>query len=361
MPGWRTVNVDCSDEDFKKENGYGRVVIRAISDGENIMVDDLNVNDAIDYNVVTTISAPLHVQGGESADVTINVRNVGPENAEGFSVKLHTSDGKTMTTESGTIAPGDSRTMCSLTPYLSTARTSRFGARLSGPTTRTRRTTSLQSTPSRWSPLPILVSMTSRLPRPTTESSSTGLLPAVDNLTIMESFETYAPFLTDDVDPWTLYDADGERTYTFGGISFPGNGTPFAYTVFNCDGTTHGMGEDETQQFKDRFDGRTGNQALMSFGTLGSSEHGNNDWLISPELSARHRPSASTRRLRSVTTPTMAPRTSMSPTLRRTRLPTTSRRFTTRRLPKTSNGQSTQSICPRVLSTSLSFAPLRCL
>ena len=130
--------------------------------------------------------------------------------------------------------------------------------------------------------------------------------PAVDNLTITESFETYAPFLTDDVDPWTLYDADGERTYTFGGISFPGNGTPFAYTVFNCDGTTHGMGEEETQQFKDRFDGRTGNKALMSFGTSVALSTATTTGSSLRSSLARHRPSASTRRLRSVTTPTMA-------------------------------------------------------
>ena len=79
--------------------------------------------------------------------------------------------------------------------------------------------------------------------------------PAVEKCTITESFETYAPFLTDEIDPWTLYDADKGRTHTFGGISFPGNGSAFAYTVFNCDGTTHGMDDATTQLFKQRFAG----------------------------------------------------------------------------------------------------------
>ena len=64
---------------------------------------------------------------------------------------------------------------------------------------------------------------------------------------------------------------------SFSDISFPGNGTPYAYTVFNCDGTTHGMSEDLTAQFKVLFGGRTGDQALLSFGNLGSAANGNNE------------------------------------------------------------------------------------
>lgn len=287
MPGWRTVNVDCSDEDFKKENGYGRVIIHAISDGENIMVDDVNINDAIDYNVVTTISAPLHVQGGENADVTIHVRNVGLENAEGFSVKLHTSDGKTMTTESGTIAPGDSKdyVLSYTVPFYSENFQVWGEAEWADDENQENNISAKHTVKVVTAPYPGVNDLKAAKANNGIELNWSA--PAVDNLTITESFDTYAPFLTDDVDPWTLYDADQERTNVFGGISFPGNGTPYAYTVFNCDGTTHGMSEDLTAQFKVLFGGRTGDQALLSFGNLGSAANGNNDWLISPELSGK--------------------------------------------------------------------------
>lgn len=287
MPGWRTVNVDCSDEDFKKENGYGRVIIHAISDGENIMVDDVNINDAIDYNVVTTISAPLHVQGGENADVTINVRNVGLENAEGFSVKLHTSDGKTMTTESGTIAPGDSKDyVLSYTVLFYSENFQVWGEAEWADDENQENNISEKSTVKVvTAPYPGVNDL--KAAKANNGIELTWSAPAVDKLTITESFDTYAQFLTDDINPWTLFDADGERTNVFGGISFPGNGTPYAYTVFNCDGTTHGMSEDLTAQFKVLFGGRTGDQALLSFGNLGSAANGNNDWLISPELSGK--------------------------------------------------------------------------
>lgn len=287
MPGWRTVNVDCSDEDFKKENGYGRVIIHAISDGENIMVDDVNINDAIDYNVVTTISAPLHVQGGESADVTINVRNVGLENAEGFSVKLHTSDGKTMTTESGTIAPGDSKdyVLSYTVPFYSEDIQVWGEAEWADDENQENNISEKSTVKVVTAPYPGVNDL--KAAKANNGIELTWSAPAVDKLTITESFDTYAQFLTDDINPWTLFDADGERTNVFGGISFPGNGTPYAYTVFNCDGTTHGMSEDLTAQFKVLFGGRTGDQALLSFGNLGSAANGNNDWLISPELSGK--------------------------------------------------------------------------
>lgn len=287
MPGWRTVNVDCSDEDFKKENGYGRVIIHAISDGENIMVDDVNINDAIDYNVVTTISAPLHVQGGENADVIINVRNVGLENAEGFSVKLHTSDGKTMTTESGTIAPGDSKeyVLSYTVPFYSENFQVWGEAEWADDENQENNISEKRTVKVVTAPYPGVNDL--KAAKANNGIELTWSAPAVDKLTITESFDTYAQFLTDDINPWTLFDADGERTNVFGGISFPGNGTPYAYTVFNCDGTTHGMSEDLTAQFKVLFGGRTGDQALLSFGNLGSAANGNNDWLISPELSGK--------------------------------------------------------------------------
>lgn len=287
MPGWRTVNVDCSDEDFKKENGYGRVIIHAISDGENIMVDDVNINDAIDYNVVTTISAPLHVQGGESADVTINVRNVGLENAEGFSVKLHTSDGKTMTTESGTIAPGDSKdyVLSYAVPFYSENFQVWGEAEWADDENQENNISEKSTVKVVTAPYPGVNDL--KAAKANNGIELTWSAPAVDKLTITESFDTYAQFLTDDINPWTLFDADGERTNVFGGITFPSNGTPYAYTVFNCDGTTHGMSEDLTAQFKVLFGGRTGDQALLSFGNLGSAANGNNDWLISPELSGK--------------------------------------------------------------------------
>lgn len=287
MPGWRTVNVDCSDDDFKKENGYGRIYIHAISDGENIMLDDFNVNDAIDYNVITTITTPLHAQDGEQAEVTIHVRNVGLEDAEGFEVKLHTSNGNVISTESGTIAPGETKdyTVYCPIPFYSSDIQVWGEAEWADDENQDNNISEKNTIKVVTSPYPAINDLKASMDGNAVKLEWTA--PQTENLTLTESFETYAPFLTDGIDPWSLYDADKARTNTFGGITFPGNGSAYAYTVFNCDGTTHGMDDATMARFKERFGGRTGEQAMMSFGNVGDAANGNNDWIISPELSGK--------------------------------------------------------------------------
>ena len=286
-PGWRTINVDCADADFKKEHGYGRVLIHAISDGENIMVDDVNVNDAINYNVMTTITAPLHTQGGEKAEVTVHVRNVGLKDAEGFQVKLHTSNGTTTATESGTITPGETKEYTFNCP--ASFENSDFQvwgeADWSADENQENNVSVKKTIKVVIAPYPAINDLKASKDGDKVKLEWTA--PAVEKCTITESFETYAPFLTDEIDPWTLYDADKGRTHTFGSISFPGNGLAFAYTVFNCDGTTHGMDDATTQLFKQRFAGHNSDQSMMSFGNLGDAPSGNDDWIISPELSGK--------------------------------------------------------------------------
>lgn len=285
--GWRTVNVDVADEAFKKENGYGRVFIHAISDGENIIVDDININDAIDYNVITTMTAPLHVQQGDQTEVTVHVRNVGLEEASGFPVKLYANGAVVASTNAGAIASGETR------DYVLT-----FGAPLSTNDLKLKAYADWEddeNPDNNMTEEQIVKVVTSTYPvvtdlRASMEGSSVKLewsAPKTENQTITESFETYEAFLVDDIAPWTLYDADNCRTASFGGITFPGNGTPYAYMVFNLYGTTHGMDEETTERFKQRFGGRTGDQAMLSFGNLGDAVSGNNDWIISPELSGK--------------------------------------------------------------------------
>ena len=286
-PGWRTVNVDCDDPDFKKENGYGRVFFHAISDGENIMVDDININDAIDYNVITTMDAPLHAMAGDDAEVTVHVRNVGLETAEGFEVKLYANDAVVATTESGVIEPGETKdyTLVYNVPFYSKEAQVWAEADWANDENQDNNVTDKAT-------IKTVNSVYAGITDLKAEKKDNGIEltwtnPATENETVTESFEIYDPFSTDEIEPWTLYDADRARTTTFGGISFPGNGTAYAYTVFNCDGTTHGMDAETFARFKQRFGGRTGDQAMMSFGNVGDAANGNNDWLISPELSGK--------------------------------------------------------------------------
>lgn len=287
-PGWRTVNVDCADEEFKKENGYGRIYIHAISDGENIMLDDFKVNDAIDYNVVTSMTAPLHAQGGEPAKATISVRNIGLEDAKDFTVKLHTSNGTTVSTESGTIAPGETKDyeLAYTTPFNDKEFQLWAEADWADDEYPENNVTEKKTVKVVVSPYPGVKDL--KAAKETDGIALSWSTPALENQVITEGFETYTAFLTEGIEPWILYDGDQCRTNTFGGITFPGNGTAYAYTVFNCDGTTHGMDDATLERFKQRFAGHNGSdQSMMSFGNAGDVSTGNNDWIISPELSGK--------------------------------------------------------------------------
>ena len=47
------------------------------------------------------------------------------------------------------------------------------------------------------------------------------------------------------------------------------------------------MDDATTQMFKERFNGHNSAQSMMSFGNVGDATSGNNDWIISPELSGK--------------------------------------------------------------------------
>lgn len=89
---------------------------------------------------------------------------------------------------------------------------------------------------------------------------------------VTDNFEQYTAWAIDDLGQWTL--VDGDKNYTYGyGNTFPNQGTPFAYIVFN----PSAAGDNGNN-----LDPHSGDQYLASFS---SSTKASDDWLISPELS----------------------------------------------------------------------------
>lgn len=99
---------------------------------------------------------------------------------------------------------------------------------------------------------------------------------------VTEGFETYTPFIIDNIGDWKVYDADGGVTFA---ITYRGEAKqylhatePMAWQVFNA----HEAGLDTTAVKYDIFMAHEGAQAIASF----SSEKTETDnWLISPRLS----------------------------------------------------------------------------
>ena len=99
-------------------------------------------------------------------------------------------------------------------------------------------------------------------------------------ITIFEdSFEAYADFAytTGNVGNWTLTDLDGKNSYVLNGSTFPNQGIPKAFIVFNRDGITPPSASDQTKA-------RTGNRSMACFNVSTPAPLVNNDWLISPQM-----------------------------------------------------------------------------
>ncbi|WP_407405161.1 choice-of-anchor J domain-containing protein [Chryseobacterium sp.] len=94
-----------------------------------------------------------------------------------------------------------------------------------------------------------------------------------------DSFETYADFAytTGNVGAWTMTDLDLKNSYTLNGSTFPNQGIPKAFMVFNRAGITPATVSTQTQA-------RTGNKSMACFNVSTPAPLVNNDWLISPQM-----------------------------------------------------------------------------
>lgn len=89
---------------------------------------------------------------------------------------------------------------------------------------------------------------------------------------ISDGFETYPNFNINPAGPWTFLDLDQDITYGIEGFTFPDNGSPMAFMVFNPNMTRPPLRT---------VTPHSGEKCLVSFGAVHTA---NNDWIISPLL-----------------------------------------------------------------------------
>lgn len=92
---------------------------------------------------------------------------------------------------------------------------------------------------------------------------------------LQEGFEGYSDFETD-FSPWFNVDVDGADTYGITDYTFPNNGEPMSFIVFNPDEVSPPMTDDPAIQ------PHTGEKFAACFSSIPPPY--NNDWLISPQM-----------------------------------------------------------------------------
>ncbi|WP_422105906.1 choice-of-anchor J domain-containing protein [Winogradskyella sp.] len=96
-----------------------------------------------------------------------------------------------------------------------------------------------------------------------------------------DDFESYTDFAITGVGSWTLTDVDMLPTYGFTGVTFPESGAAKSFQIFNSTTTTDPL----TPSATSNWEGYNSVKGIVCFAAVPSMGQGNDDWLISPQIS----------------------------------------------------------------------------
>lgn len=269
-----------------KDEPYIIVRFLATSESEVIPVylDNVSIRNHIDNDLAIDLTAPKSQKRGIYGKVRLNVRNEGLQTASGYTVRLM-ADGKEIESQ---------KVNEDLASY--TAKAFEFSYRTpAGFKAATARLTaevvyaSDQDTRNNVSSATVDI-VPSTLPQPLSVTATKSgdnvrlewVMPSTLTEIITDDFESYTPWRTGTIGPWTMIDADNAKT---GGFSdnyrYTGEGQPFAYLLFNPDNWIEGI----TEQMPS-FKPHSGQQYLASMWSHDDQNKlaDNDDWLVSPEL-----------------------------------------------------------------------------
>lgn len=257
---------------FRAYSGYGY----------NIHIDNISIKDSYTHELIAqSITGPSTQKIGSTATYSVTVKNDGSVAESAYSIELY-KDGDLLDTKAGSsIAVGSSLNFDFATDaatlddagktYVFTAKVV-FEADENKPNNTTSSVSTKVATPT----VPSVTDLSGSLTGKTVTLTWTEPVTAsgVSKSVTTDDFESYAPFIINNIGSWTLNDVDGADTYVIEGVSeYDNAGDPMAFQVFNPEsvGVT-----------SETWKAHSGSQYLINFD---AATPPNNDWLISPELS----------------------------------------------------------------------------
>lgn len=272
--GWNRVTVPLAD--YK-----GAVVKPAFrflmpTGGSTVAIDDIRIFDQLDHNLkVRSASAPHKVYANDEMTFSIEIENIGAEEATGYSVKMLSGEKTLVSADGPALLPGKRASLqLSHTPTVLDAGelTCSLSIDYDSDTDLSDNVTNDFKVIIGTLPLPRATELTAT----SAEGSVALTWQPVDLATarceaITDDFEDYTPFAINDAGDWAFRDLDGTNTWGIGGIDFPNEQKPMAFIVFNTTG------------YHSTMAARSGRQYLGSLSSRGGVD--SDDWLISPLLS----------------------------------------------------------------------------
>lgn len=253
-------------------------------DYNKIHVDNARIVEHLPYDLsATAISGPKKLAVGESGTYIVSIENSGTEAAEGYRVELLNGSRTVQSTEGNAIAPEGKASF----PFEYTATLDDteivLTARIVYANDLDTENNSVSCAVSVKQPIyPVVTGLKG------TQSESAVQLtwnePDYRNgivETETDNIESYRAFSISGLGAWTLIDNDGAPTYGLndgmgGTIQYDHVNEPMAFQVFNPSAI----------ELEEPWDCHSGSQILACPASQGKA---NDDWLISPEISATHK------------------------------------------------------------------------
>lgn len=289
-PGWHLESIDLGK--YTSEN-FIFIKFRGIATGENasVSIDNINVFDQQPYNLAAVnLITPKSVNAGKSFQVGASVENFGANAARNYSVVLYSDDQPvdtiTVDKELGTIVT-DTVTFTYSVPINADYDSINLRAQVVydldlDEDDNTTVTKSVIVNPSEYTKINDL---TAGLAEKGVSLNWTKPVAPVPE-TVTEDFDQYDPF-TQQFGDWTTVNGDeGNAGSFFSNYSYPGQGSPMSYLIFNPNAITDvfnviqsnpGMAPHSGDQF-------AGAPYSLDPNSFWGAKVDANNWLISPEL-----------------------------------------------------------------------------
>jgi len=295
--GWKKVTVDLSDY---RDERY--IIVRfhakgvVANAGDVVGIDEVSVNDIAPNDLAVELQAPDVVYTGQPAAVKVKVVNRSSDVSQQYTARLTaigTADGEPVAIPVGEVqeaglAPGggsrDYEFSFTATPFMLDDVTFKAEVEHEGDAKLSNNVAEAHSL------------IVSNIAPPITDLAATGGQPgpvtltwgqpqgdAVALETVTDDFESYSPWALD-FGEWESYDGDGGYCGAlFGSVSYPNQGTPFAYIVFN----PNNLVKNATAQVP-QLKPHSGEQFASTIYAVNGGETtvvNQDNWLISPLLS----------------------------------------------------------------------------
>lgn len=288
--GWNLKSVDLSGYSSER---YIIVKFRGVATGGNVSVgiDNINVFDQLEHNLkAMKIITPNNVRAGGTGKVIVTVLNQGADKARDYSVVLYADNQPvdTVTVDNELDIMATDTVALSLPVAANRKDDVKVSARVVyvpdvDLTDNSTSTNTVNVKPSEYVSVDDLSAHA--------EEGSVSLawtkpiIPAPT--TVVDDFESYEPFATEFGD-WTLVEGNkGIAGGLLGNISYPGEGTAFAYDIFNPNAVTTDFNVIEEMPDLKPHSGNQFAGAPYKVDPNTGSVVNADDWIISPILSGK--------------------------------------------------------------------------